>query len=231
MSMNPVVRQLRSSPTLSRVGPFVVFLLLTFLQNQFGEPARYWFYLAKTLVGAWTIWLVWPFVAEMRWRVSLAAVVTGFAVFVLWIGLDDCLMRLGLAHSYPKPKASPWNPFLQFGAGTALTWFFVVVRILGSTLVVPPLEEVFFRSWLYRYLTKVDFQTVPLGKFMWLPFLVTSVAFGLEHREWLAGILCGFAFQGLVCWKKRLGDAITAHALTNLLLGLWVAWKGAWEFW
>ena len=60
---------------------------------------------------------------------------------------------------------------------------------------------------------------------------MTSVVFGLEHREWLAGILCGFAYQGLVCWKNRLGDAITAHAITNALLGGWVVWRGAWHFW
>jgi len=54
---------------------------------------------------------------------------------------------------------------------------------------------------------------------------VTSLLFGFEHREWLAGIFCGFAYQGLVCWKKRLGDAITAHAITNALLGYWVSRK------
>ena len=45
------------------------------------------------------------------------------------------------------------------------------------------------------------------------------------------GILCGFAYQGLVIWKRRLGDAITAHAITNFSLGVWVVWKGAWQFW
>jgi hypothetical protein len=24
---------------------------------------------------------------------------------------------------------------------------------------------------------------------------------------------------------------MTAHAITNFLLGLWVVWKGAWSFW
>jgi CAAX prenyl protease-like protein len=57
------------------------------------------------------------------------------------------------------------------------------------------------------------------------------VIFGFEHTQWLAGILCGFAYQGLVCRKKRLGDALTAHAITNGLLGLWIIWKGAWQFW
>jgi CAAX prenyl protease-like protein len=64
-----------------------------------------------------------------------------------------------------------------------------------------------------------------------MPFLATSLIFGFEHQEWLPGIVCGFAYQGLVCWKKRLGDAITAHAVTNLLLGLWVVWRGEWKFW
>jgi CAAX prenyl protease-like protein len=70
-----------------------------------------------------------------------------------------------------------------------------------------------------------------LGQFGWTPFLATAAIFGFAHHEWLAGILCGFAYQGLVCWKKRLGDAMTAHAITNFLLGVWVVWRGAWHFW
>jgi hypothetical protein len=124
-----------------------------------------------------------------------------------------------------------WNPHLQFGDGAVLAWFFIGVRILGSSLVVPALEEVFFRSWLYRYIAKPDFQAVPLGQFVALPFFLTSAVFAFEHEEWLAGLLCGFAYQGLVIWKKRLGDAIVAHGITNFLLGVWVVAKGAWQFW
>ena len=98
-------------------------------------------------------------------------------------------------------------------------------------MVVPPLEEVFYRSFLYRYLVKPDFMAIPLGVFVWMPFILTAVVFGLTHYEWLAGILCGCIYQGLVCGNKRLGDAIAAHALTNLLLGLWIVGRGAWHFW
>jgi CAAX prenyl protease-like protein len=70
-----------------------------------------------------------------------------------------------------------------------------------------------------------------LGEFRWLSFLITSAIFGFAHHEWLAGILCGLPYQGLVCRKKRLGDAMTAHAITNFLLGIWIIWKGAWHFW
>ncbi len=170
----------------------------------------------------------------MRWKISFEALAVGIAVFVIWIGLGDALRWLGINPSFTELKVAPgkiWNPFETYCCGSAQAEFFVGLRILGATLVVPPLEEVFFRSFLYRYLAKADFQSVPLGAFLPRPFLITSVIFGFEHREWLAGILCGFAYQGLVCRTKRLGDAITAHALTNFLLGIWVVWKGAWHFW
>jgi CAAX prenyl protease-like protein len=213
-----------ASPLLARVGPFAIFLGLTFLQGQLGEASRYWVYLGKTLAGLWLIWLTRPFVAEMKWAFNWQAVAVGVAVFAVWVGLNDFYPKFG------QPGV-PWNPNAQFGAGTALAWMFVGVRVLGSALVVPPLEEVFYRSFVYRYLAKADFQSVPLGAFAWVPFLVTSAVFGFAHYEWLAGILCGLAYQGLVCWKKRLGDAMTAHAITNFLLGVWVVGRGAWGFW
>ncbi len=217
--------KLASSPLLVRVGPFFIFLILTSLPGLLGETSRYWLYLAKTLAGAGMLWAVWPYVSEMRWKISVEAVLVGVAVFVLWVGLDNFYPKLGKAQL-------GWNPHEQFGSGSSLAWLFIAVRLIGSTLVVPPLEEVFYRSFVHRYIIRPDFQSVPVGEFRWSAFLITSIAFGMVHpQQWLAGILCGFAYLSLVCWKKRLGDAMTAHAITNLLLGLWVIWKGAWNFW
>jgi CAAX prenyl protease-like protein len=231
--MNRLRTLLARTPLTARVLPFVIFVLLTSSQELFGPEGHYWVYLARTLAGAVMLVAIWPAVHEMRWKFSWEAVLVGIAVFIIWVGLDDFLIRLGLKNSYPKWNigSTPWNPFAQFGNGSALAWFFIVVRIAGSTLVVPPLEEVFFRSFIYRYIQKVDFLSVPLGAFVWRPFLLTSIFFAVEHREWLAGLFCGFAYQGLVCWKKRLGDAMTAHAITNFLLGLWVVHRGEWRFW
>jgi CAAX prenyl protease-like protein len=110
-------------------------------------------------------------------------------------------------------------------------WFFVAVRLFGSSIVVPPLEEVFWRSFLYRYSIRTDFLSLPLKFFHPTAFIVISLCFGLEHYEWAAGFLCGMAFQWLVISKNRLGDAIVAHSITNFLLGLWVIGRGAWHFW
>lgn len=235
--MNSLFGRLRCSPLAARVAPFVVFLLLTSLQGQFGEASRYGFYFAKTVVGAWMLWVLRDVIREMKWAFSWEAVVVGVAVFVMWVGIDpfvpgqkDLLVKLGLSKP-PEGPVPQWNPFAHFGEASAIGWFFVIARILGSSLVVPPLEEVFYRSFIYRWIAKQDFELVPLSLFSWKSFLITSVVFGFAHNEWLAGILCGFAYQGLVIWKGRLGDAMTAHGITNFLLGLWVVWKGAWNFW
>jgi uncharacterized protein len=242
----PLLTHWRKSPTLVRVVPFILFLLLTFGQGQFGEGSRYWVYLAKTLVGAALIWAVYPWISEMRWKFSWEALVAGVAVFALWVGLDglypslDALIKkvlcpvlgpLGFGDWCSKPATapSPWNPHQLYAAPMA--WVFAVARLLGSTLVVPPLEEVFYRSFLYRYLAKPEFEKLPLGHFAWGPFLITALIFGFAHYEWLPGILCGLIYQALVVRHQRLGDAMTAHAITNLLLGLWVITRGAWHFW
>jgi hypothetical protein len=246
--MSRISKLLERSPALARVAPFALFLALTSCQELPGEASRYWFYLAKTVVGVWLIWLMRPLVTEMRWALSWAAVAVGVAVFAVWVGCNDLNAKaivgveaalhhlavwVGFSDFYPKfwKAGAQWNPHACFGLNSGLAWLFILVRVAGSSLIVPPLEEVFYRSFLYRYIAKPDFAAVPLGTFAWLPFVVTSGIFGLVHYQWLAGILCGLAFQGLVCWKKRLGDAMTAHAITNFLLGLWVAGMGDWKFW
>jgi CAAX prenyl protease-like protein len=227
--------KLSASPLLARAIPFVVFILLTFAQGYAGEKGQYWVYLGKTLVAAWLLWAVRAAIPEMRWCFSVEAAVVGVVVFLLWVGLEPLLAKAGVPASYLRiatPGGGPaWNPGHTFGTGAPMAWFFIGLRLLGSTLLVAPLEEVFFRSFLYRYIARVDFQSIPIGAWLPLSFLVTSAIFAVEHREWAAGLLCGLAYQGLVCWKKRLGDAIVAHAITNFLLGLWVVSRGEWRYW
>lgn len=220
--MNLLREKFQGSPIYARVAPFVIFLVLTFAAG-LGGASPYWFYLAKTLVGAWLIWEMRPFVSEMRWAISWEALVVGIAVFVMWVGIDPFYPQM-------KPSGPAWNPEAEFGRNSSLAWAFMAIRVLGMTFVVPPLEEVFWRSFLYRWFVKTDFQDMALSRFHPTSFIVTSALFGAEHYQWLAGILCGFAYQALVLRKNRIGDAITAHALTNFLLGLYVCWRGEWHF-
>ncbi|MGH7978189.1 MAG: hypothetical protein ACREE6_02355, partial [Limisphaerales bacterium] len=77
-----------TNPIFVRVLPFFIFVLLTACQGRLGAASAYWFYLAKTIVGAWLIFEMRPLVAEMRWAISWEAVVVGIVIFVLWVKLD-----------------------------------------------------------------------------------------------------------------------------------------------
>jgi hypothetical protein len=213
-----------ASPIAARVAPFLIFLALTFLQGKFGASSAYWFYFAKTIAGAWLVWEMRPFVSEMRWAISWEAVLVGILIFAMWVGIDPFYRHL-------MKGGATGNPNEQFGANSALAWFFIAVHILGMTFVVPPLEEVFYRSFLYRYIANQNFLSMPLNKFFPFPFFATAIVFGFSHNEWLAGILCGAAYQWLVLRKNRLGDAMTAHAITNFLLGVWIVRYHGWHFW
>jgi len=230
-------KRLENHPAWARALPFLIFLTLTLLQGRFGQESAYWIYLAKTIVGAWLVWLVWPLVAEMRWRVGWDALLVGVAVCVVWVAVSRGLatqegiwMAIGIADG-PVTPASEWNPFLQFADAPAIAWFFVAVRVIGSGVVVPPIEEAFYRSFVYRWLADPEFTKVPLNVFAWRPFVITAFIFGFAHNEWLAGILCGLAYQWLVIRHGRLGEAMTAHAVTNILLAGWVVAADEWRFW
>lgn len=215
---------LLNRPDKARALPYILFVLPIYLGGKFGVDSHYWVYFGRTLLGALLIWIMWPLVREMRYAFSWEAVAVGVGVFVMWVGIDGTYRHLLQADT-------TWNTFAHFGEGAPLAWFFVLMRIAGSTLVVPALEEVFFRSFLYRWIMRPDFESLPLNHYHWKPFFLTAIIFGFIHSEWLAGILCAFAYQWLVIRKNRLGDAMTAHAITNCLLGIWVVWKGAWQFW
>ena len=217
---------------MTRVLPFILFLILTTCQGRFGIASHFWFYAVKTLIGIALIAWMWSHVQEMRWRMSWEACCVGLACFLLWVGLDGVIPRLGaLLGDAAEEKPWQWNPFEFFTDHPALAWTFVGIRIIGSTLIVPPLEEVFYRSAVYRYWVAPNIESVPLNRFHFKAFFATSILFGVVHQEWLAGIFCGAAFQWLVLRKGHLGDAMTAHAITNALLGLYVVWTDSWQFW
>lgn len=218
------------SPEYARFVPFVVWVAITAIGGMAGGSFMFWSYPLKMAVGAWMIWEVRKVIPEMRWSFSLEAVVVGIVIFVAWVGLDPFYPKNNLF--YKDTPDSIWNPFKHFGEGSAVAWLLIVIRIFGMTVLVPPIEEAFYRSLVYRYIVKYDFTKVALNHFDGIALMLGSVLFGFAHFQWLPGILCGMAYQWLAVRRGHLGDAMTAHAITNFLLGVYVVWQGdeAWKF-
>lgn len=105
------------------------------------------------------------------------------------------------------------------------------VRLAGAALVVPLMEELFWRSFLLRWLVRPDFRRVSLGTFTVQSFLIATVLFGLEHNLWLSGLVAGVAYTALLYRSKNLWSCIVAHGVTNLALGVHVLVTQQWHWW
>jgi hypothetical protein len=103
-----------------------------------------------------------------------------------------------------------------------IDWLLVAIRIAGAALVVPVMEELFWRSFLMRWIAAPDFESVEPSQLGFKSFVITVLLFGVEHNLWLAGIVAGAAYSLLYMRHRTLWSPILAHAVTNGLLGIWV---------
>lgn len=85
-----------------------------------------------------------------------------------------------------------------------------------------------FRGFLNRRLIAAEFDKVPLNRFTWLSFILSSLAFGFLHSSWFAGSLAGMLYALVVYRRGRLGDAVLAHAVTNAMLAVVALVSGQW---
>ena len=206
--------------------PFVAWIAL-----QMALPATAVGYAVRTGVTAaigLACLLVLKAPCEFPWRGVIVGLIGGLVVNVLWIAPEYSTwyrtwMELPIGELPPAAGPSPYEP-------SVCGWPLTIVKLIGSAFVIAPVEEVFFRSFLYRRLQARDFRAVPLSRFDLSSFLWMVFLFTLEHDRPVVAALAGAAY-GLLAIRFGLGSAIVAHVVTNLALGFHVICRGEWWFW
>ncbi len=185
---------------------------------------EYWIYPLQTVLCAGLLVWFWRAYDFGRLRFVLPVILVGAAVFFLWIAPQAFLGFEG--------RWSGFNPDL-FAESPALYWSTLFFRFARLVVVVPLVEEIFWRGFLLRYLVREDFTAVPFGTFSWFSFVAVTLAFGFTHSpgDWVAALLCGMIYNGVAYWTKSLSSCVLVHAVTNLLLGIWIMRTGQWGFW
>ena len=177
-------------------------------------------YTAKSLLVLTLLTLFWKSYDELKIpKINIGHIITtilfGAVVFILWINMTWPFASMG--------EAKAFDPYALPGMWVYL---FIVIRIFGASVVVPVFEEIFWRSFILRYIIDPDFKSVKIGTFTWPSFIISSILFGLEHNLWLAGIMAGIFYNILLYRTKNLYYCIIAHGITNLALGLYVIKTG-----
>jgi hypothetical protein len=225
-----------ASPTeKAYLAPFLTFFLLLALGatvEHFGEgrafwvwsETRYWFCPLQTLLCGGLLlggWRFYQFKAPARPWFTTGI---GILALLLWIAPQEWL---GWARRWEG-----FDPAFFGATGWPYAWN-LGLRLLRLIVVVPLLEEIFWRGFLLRYLIDEDFIRVPMGAFSWRSFAIVTAGFCLEHSpaDWPAAILTG-ALYNLVAYRTRsLSSCVLVHAVTNALLGAYVLRTGQWGFW
>lgn len=211
--------------------PFATFILLLVAEPYLAgwvEPVldTRWLYGIRSAITAGAMLALWRYYDELRpgtrtpgwaWGMGLLA---GLLVLVLWITLDFGPLVMG-------QNESPFDPRVNGRTHTGLA----LTRLAGAALVVPVMEELFWRSFLMRWLEKPRFLDVDPGAVGWKPLVLTSAVFALEHRLWFAGLLAGLVYGELYRRTGSLWVVVLAHAVTNGMLGVYVLATGSWGFW
>lgn len=217
----------------ARALPFFLFIAVLALRGVLGGAATgpdvadlRWLY-AVQATAACTALLVLrghyrelsgPRLAPGLLLLSLAA---GLVVFLLWISPLPSWTHLG----------TPVAAFVPVDAAGTLRWDLIATRSCGAVLVVPVMEELFWRSFLMRWIDKRNFLSLPPAAASRFAVLVSSAVFALAHDQWLCAFAAGCIFAQIYRRTGNIWYAVIAHGATNLLLAAWVITYSAWAYW
>ncbi len=228
------------------VAPFVVFMLCLSAESYVPEQ-HYMTYPVKILAVVLVLAWFWRQLPPLAPRAVALSVIVGVVGVVLWVGLDPWAMKLDgwCERSWNSAMSSmgwtSWktdvadapppgrDPFALYSA--AVAWPLFAIRLAGISLVVPVMEELFWRAFLMRWLMKEDFTSVPIGAYQPASFWITTLLFAAVHgSEWPQALIVGVLYGAWFVRTKTLGDIILAHGVTNFLLALYCLFSGDWHF-
>lgn len=210
-----------------RVLPFAAFIAVLALRGAVDGEVGAWLYALQAGLAAALLAWWWRDYAELGSGSALSSrglalsIIVGLAVLGLWLVLDAPWMRLG----------EPGAVFAPVDAQGDLRWGLVAVRWAGAALVVPVMEELFWRGFLMRWVEKTEFLTVDPRHVGVFAIVASSAVFALAHTLWLAALIAGLAYAWLYRATGTLWAPVVAHAVTNGLLGAWVVSGARWQYW
>jgi CAAX prenyl protease-like protein len=187
-------------------------------------------YAARTALAAGLLVWLWPRYTPIRWNHLGLGVAVGVIGIVQWVGMQNFL---GAHFKMFAPSPDAFDPTAVYANQPWLLIGFCVMRIIGAVVVVPVMEELFWRDFLWRsILAPNDFKLADVGEWDWKAYLIVAVAFSLVHGNWwLTAIVWGLMVGALLVHTKGLGACIVAHATTNLLLAAYVLYTRQWHLW
>jgi uncharacterized protein len=154
----------------------------------------------------------------------------GVAVFAIWIGPD--ILWPGYRDFWLFNNSLTGKTGNSVPAALRINPAFLMFRLFGTAVLVPVIEELFWRAWLMRYLINPEFHKVRVGFYSHLSFWLTALLFATEHGAyWDVGLAAGVIYNWWMVRNRSLADCILAHSVTNACLAAYVLGWNQWQYW
>ena len=221
---------LKQYPSLAWTAPFGVFMLLLVVSPALGLPQPWESILRVGVLIAVIAAFSGGILRTLRVGHWMGSIALGVAVCAMWVAPD--LLFPGWRNSVLFQNSLTGTLKNSIAPAELADPLVMVLRFSRAAILVPILEELFWRGWLPRYIVNNDWQKVPLGTYTRAAFLITAVLFAMEHGPyWEVGLLCGLIYNWWMQRTKSLGDLILVHAVTNAALSAFVLVTKRWEYW
>ncbi|TKW68823.1 MAG: exosortase E/protease, VPEID-CTERM system [Paracoccus denitrificans] len=202
---------LRSDPAAALLLPFAVFMLAElFVQTFYASPALG--YPLKIAAIAATVLYLQVKPEDDAQGPGPFAVTSGLLVGIFWLitaPAADSAANLALR-----------SQLNTLGPAALAIW--AAIRVIGTVVVIPIVEERFFRGYLLDRLSGPELPRLILA------IIASSVLFGLMHQRWLAGFLAGVVFAVIYLRRRRLNDAVWSHIAANAMIAAMAVATGNW---
>lgn len=216
------------------VAPFVLYLLFSQVASYYNELYPLLYIATVIMVSGAAMYLLSGRYILQAHKNIIPGIAFGLLGLVLWIilsksQLDEAVISVLPVWLQPDQRLS-FNPFEEI-ASPLFVWIFILVRSLGLVLLVPVVEEIFWRGFLLRWVISADWQDQAIGSFTLRSFVWVVFLFTLAHPEWFAAAAYCILLNLLLYWKKDLWLCIVAHATTNLTMVVYILVTDSWELW
>jgi hypothetical protein len=218
-----------NNPSVPYVAPFAVFIAILFLQKSLAFLGD-WEYAARCVIVAAAIWFFSRRVLDFKVRFLGMSLLIGLGTFVLWIAPDTLFP--GWRQHWLFTNSITGEVKISLSAEQLASPVLLLFRTISAAVLVPIVEELFWRAWMLRWLVKKDFETLPVGTADTQSFWIVAALFAVEHGPyWEVGLATGILWNWWMTRTKSLGDLIFVHAITNLALSIYVIATKKWAFW
>lgn len=193
--------------------------------------------IARTIAMGLLIIVFWRlYLKDFSFQVDHWGLIAGTIGGAVWIGLcaigieSKLLTLLGQSPNLlgERSGVNPWEVYADVGTRN----LFLCFRFALLVITIPIAEELFLRGFFMRYIDSTNWQELKLSDIGTTGLVAGTVYAMASHPSEILAAATWFSLITLLMVRtNKFWNCVLAHAVTNLILGIYLCMTGNWHLW